>query len=81
VLVTGVYAAREEAPTGFKMGSYVESMEHPAAHYVDALEAAGDYLVSELQAGDVAIVMSAGDAIKLSERVFNALNQKEPPHA
>jgi UDP-N-acetylmuramate-alanine ligase len=48
---------------------------------VDGLEAAGDYLVSELQAGDVAIVMSAGDAIKLSERVFNALNQKEPPHA
>jgi UDP-N-acetylmuramate--alanine ligase len=81
VLVTGVYAAREEAPTGFKMGSYVESMEHPAAYYVDGLEAAGDYLVSELQAGDVAIVMSAGDAIKLSERVFNALNQKEPPHA
>ncbi|MEX1143320.1 MAG: UDP-N-acetylmuramate--L-alanine ligase [Anaerolineales bacterium] len=81
VLVTGVYAAREEAPTGFKMGSYVESMEHPAAHYVNGLDAAGNYLISELQAGDVAIVMSAGDAINLSERVFNALNQKESPHA
>jgi UDP-N-acetylmuramate-alanine ligase len=59
----------------------VESLKHSAAHYADNLDDAGDYLLNELLAGDVAIVMSAGDAIELSERVFNALRQKESPHA
>ena len=81
VLVTGVYPAREETPAGFEMGILAETMKHPAAHYANSLDDAGDYLLSELKAGDVAIVMSAGDATDLSERVVNALNQKESPHA
>ena len=63
------------------MGILAETMKHPAAHYANSLDDAGDYLLSELKAGDVAIVMSAGDATDLSERVVNALNQKESPHA
>ena len=81
VLVTGVYAAREQAPTGFDMGALVTSIKHAEARYAGGLEEAGDYLLSEIRSGDVIVVMSAGDAIALSERVLNDLKRKEWPHA
>ncbi len=80
VLVTAVYAAREQAPAGFDMGALVKSIEHPDARYASDLGEAGDYLLSELKAGDVLIVMSAGDAVALSERLYAALKQEEARH-
>ena len=81
VLVTDVYAAREQKPAGFDMPAIVESIKHPAARYVPALTEVHDLLLKELQPGDVLIVMSAGDAIELSGKLFQSLKEKEAKHA
>ena len=80
VLVTDVYAAREQAPAGFDMGALVKSIEHADARHVPTLDQAGDYLLSELKAGDIVIVMSAGDAVALSESLYSALKEREALH-
>ena len=81
VLVTDVYAAREQPPAGFDMGKLAKTIKHANARHAAGLDQAGDILLSELQTGDVLIVMSAGDAPALSERVLNALENKEASHA
>jgi hypothetical protein len=36
--------------------------------------------LNELKAGDIVIVMSAGDAVALSESLYSALKEKEALH-
>lgn len=79
VLVTDVYAAREKQPADFDLGAMVSSIK--GAVLAKDLDSAQDLLMKELKAGDVLIVMSAGDAIALSERVYQALKQQEEKHA
>ncbi|MEX2143613.1 MAG: UDP-N-acetylmuramate--L-alanine ligase [Anaerolineales bacterium] len=80
VLVTGVYAAREQRPAEFEMRTLINSIDHSNAVFTDRLDQAGDYLMKELLPGDVVIIMSAGDATMLSERLLREL-KKEDPHA
>jgi len=77
VVVTPVYAARERAPEGFSLQTVVKVLQHPAVQAVESLEAATTMLASELRAGDVLLVLSAGDAIQVSEGVLAALKEKE----
>lgn len=77
VLVTGVYAAREQQPENFDMEDILSSIGHPAVHYSASLDEAEDFLLAHLKEGDVLIVFSAGDAIRLSESLFAHLTQKE----
>jgi UDP-N-acetylmuramate--alanine ligase len=77
VLVTGVYAAREQQPDGFDMQGILAAIDHPSVHFSAALDEAQDYLIDQLIAGDVLIVFSAGDAIHLSEKLYAQLEQKE----
>lgn len=79
VLVTDVYAARERRPAGFDMQPIVDSI--PGAIFANDLEVAQAKLAAALKPGDVLIVMSAGDAITLSERVYQNLKQQEEQHA
>lgn len=81
VLVTDVYAAREQRPVGFDMGAVVKTIQHPNARFVANFAAAKELLLSELGQGDVLIIMSAGDAINLSTDLFSELKQKEQNHA
>ena len=69
VLVTEVYAAREAAEN-FSSAEVVSSMPHPSAHYTGTLENTTDYLLKHLQAGDVLLVLSAGDADQVSANVL-----------
>jgi UDP-N-acetylmuramate--alanine ligase len=77
VLVTSVYAAREEPPQGFDMADLVDSIAHPAAQYADGLAAAQQILLRELNPEDVLLVLSAGDAVELSASLFARLQEKE----
>ncbi len=81
VLVTGVYAAREQRPAGFDMDAVVKTIQHPNARYVPDFATAKGLLLAELGQGEVLIIMSAGDAITLSADVFAALKRKEQNHA
>jgi UDP-N-acetylmuramate--alanine ligase len=86
VVVTSVYASREQPPTdGFSSQQVIEAMQHPDVHHIPDLQAAGTFLSERLKPGDVLIVFSAGDADQISRQVMNTLNQsgtlrKEQPH-
>lgn len=75
VLVTEVYAAREPKQ-GFSARQVVEAMSHPAAHFTPTLTEARDYLLTHLAAGDVVLVLSAGDADRLSKEVLERLTKR-----
>lgn len=81
VIVTDVYAAREQPPAGFDMPGIVKSIQHPAVRYIPILSDAHDTLLADLQPGDALIVMSAGDAIQMNARLFSSLKSMEEKHA
>ena len=72
VLVTDIYAARE--PTqDFSSAEIVSSMPHQAARYSGSVDETTQYLLKNLQAGDVLLVLSAGDADRISTEVLERL--------
>jgi UDP-N-acetylmuramate--alanine ligase len=79
VLVTQVYAAREEQPTGFDINAIVSTI--PGAMLARDFGDAKQILHNETRPGDVLVVMSAGDAIHLSEEFFAELSSEEEDHA
>ncbi len=82
VVVTEVYAAREQAPKdGFSSRQLVERMQHPGAAYCATLEEAASYLYAHLRANDVLLVLSAGDALELSRIVFERLMERQAASA
>jgi UDP-N-acetylmuramate-alanine ligase len=48
-------------------------MRHPSARFVGALDDIRDYLLENLCPGDVLLVLSAGDADRVSREVLAAL--------
>jgi UDP-N-acetylmuramate--alanine ligase len=72
VLVTEIYASRE-GKQNFSSAELVSSMPHPAAHYTGNLEDTTRYLLKNLRAGDVLLVLSAGDADQISTNVLAGL--------
>ena len=75
VIVTEIYAAREPQQE-FSARQVVAAMSHPAVHFVPTLAEARDYLLEHLAAGDVLLVLSAGDADRLSREVFERLTER-----
>ncbi len=59
VLVTDVYAAREQSPPGFDLDAIVGAVQHPAVEWAGDLDATQARLESSLQPGDVLLIMSA----------------------
>lgn len=77
VLVLPVYAAREQPPPDFNQSSVMDAIQHDHVHRALDFQDALQLLDQELSRGDVALVMSAGDAIHLSEQLFEQLKEKE----
>jgi len=74
VLVTEVYAAREQLPhNGFSAQQVVLAMQHPDARFVPDLPQTVEFLVAHLHRDDVLIVLSAGDADQVSAGVLQAM--------
>jgi UDP-N-acetylmuramate--alanine ligase len=72
VLVTEIYASRE-AQQEFSSAEVVSAMPHPSARYSGSIAETADYLLKNLRAGDVLIVMSAGDADQISAKILESL--------
>ena len=72
VIVTEVYAAREPKQD-FTSAEIVSAMPHLSARYLKTLTEVTDYLLKNLQAGDVVLVLSAGDADEVSTNVLKGL--------
>jgi UDP-N-acetylmuramate--alanine ligase len=76
VIVTEVYAAREPKQD-FTSAEIVSAMPHLSARYIGALPKVSEYLIENLQPGDVLIVMSAGDADQVSGDVLKGLQERQ----
>jgi UDP-N-acetylmuramate--alanine ligase len=77
VVVLGVYAAREVQPEGFTHETIKAAINNMNTHLVQELDAAADFLLKEVGAGDVVIVFSAGDATQVSAQLLAGLQAKE----
>jgi UDP-N-acetylmuramate--alanine ligase len=75
VIVTEVYAAREPK-RDFTSAEIVGTMPHLSARYIKTLSEVTQYLVKNLQPGDVVIVLSAGDADQISTDLLNLLGER-----
>jgi len=72
--VTEIYASREAAPAdGFSARQVVNAMAHVRKHFIPDLAQVTDHLLGHLKAGDVLLVLSAGDADQISTQVLAAL--------
>ncbi len=80
VLVTEVYPAREPVDPDFSSRQIAASMHHPDAQYVSGLAQATQELLRRLQSGDVLLVLSAGDADRISMDVLSALKERSNAH-
>ncbi len=72
VIVTEVYAARE-AQQAFSAAEVVRGMPHPSARFIASPEEATRYLLKHLRRNDVLLVLSAGDADRISAEVLAQL--------
>jgi UDP-N-acetylmuramate--alanine ligase len=76
VLVTEVYAAREPQED-FTSAEIVSTMPHLSARYLKTLPEVTEYLLQQLQPGDVVLVLSAGDADQVSTDVLKGLQERQ----
>lgn len=76
VLVTEIYPSREPKQD-FSSREVVNAMDHPSAQYSGTLKNTWEILNSNLENGDVVLVLSAGDADEVSNEVFIHLKEKE----
>jgi UDP-N-acetylmuramate--alanine ligase len=76
VIVSEIYAAREPKED-FSAEKIVQAMRRPSAHFIAELAEISNYLVSRLKPGDVLIVLSAGDADRVSAEVLTRLKEGE----
>ena len=75
VIVSEVYAARE-AKRDFTSAEIVSAMPHAAVRYIATLQEISQYLIEQLQTGDVLLVLSAGDADQVSADVLAGLQKR-----
>lgn len=77
VVITEIYAAREAFPAdGFSSRQVVEAMSTHSGgkdvYFASSLAAARDHLLAHVQSGDVVLVLSAGDADRISTEILHA---------
>lgn len=72
VLVTEIYASRE-GKQDFSSAEVVSIMPHASARYSGSLSETKDYLLKHLRSNDVVLVLSAGDADKLSGELLKEI--------
>jgi UDP-N-acetylmuramate--alanine ligase len=74
VIVLKIYAAREEDP-GYSSERIAKALPDGKAEFIAEFTPAVDFLLKNLDSGDVLIVFSAGDATHVSQSVLSGLHQ------
>lgn len=75
VLITDVYAAREEPGDGPTVPDLLSGIEHADVRHVPTFEDAVKALTEGVQPGDIVIILSAGDAPEIGEKLLEVLGQ------
>ncbi len=73
VVVTEIFAAREVIPPDFSSQKLVDLMDHPSAVYVSDLDHTVAYLHQQVVPGSIILIMSAGDADRISTQLLPLL--------
>lgn len=76
VIVTAIFAAREQDDLGISANDLVEMMTHPEAVHIADLSEASARVSKKLEPGDVLITMGAGDVWQAGEEVLASLKQR-----
>jgi UDP-N-acetylmuramate--alanine ligase len=76
VLVTPIYAARENDDLGMSSDKVVARMVHADARVVADLEEAVQILQTEVQTDDVVLTLGAGDGYLIGERLLERLRDR-----
>jgi UDP-N-acetylmuramate--alanine ligase len=84
VLVTDIYAAREQPIPGVTSAKFIETIKHPDARHTPALIDAVNMLARDVKAPAAILIMSAGDAPAIGEaylklRQENVLRSSDEP--
>ena len=77
VLVTPIFAAREENVAGISAADLVAAMAHPDARYVATFDQAVAALLQEVRSGDLVLTLGAGDGYRIGERLLAGLKESE----
>ncbi len=75
VLISDIYAAREQDRGDIHAEDIVKASDHPAMRYVGSLDEAECYLTAALRRGDVLLTMGAGDVWQAGEKIV--LSEKQ----
>ena len=76
VIVTEIFASREKN-SSYSSKEVVEKIDHPDVQYIAQLHDVSEFLKRNLSAGDVLLVLSAGDANQICRDVLNYFLEKE----
>lgn len=76
VVVTGIYAAREQDSLGVSGADVVNRMVHPDAEYIASLDDVVARLLEQVEPGDVVITLGAGDGYLVGERLLQSLQER-----
>jgi UDP-N-acetylmuramate--alanine ligase len=76
VIVTEVYAAREVV-NDFSAREVADAITHPKVHFIPTIDQVVKFLHENLASGDVLLVLSAGDADRISTQVLTFLEERE----
>ncbi len=76
VIVTDIYAAREQDDGSVHARELVAASAHHAIQYIGALRDVADYLADHVASGDVVITLGAGDGYKIGEWLLEMLKAR-----
>ena len=72
--MTEVYPSREKVRDDFSSLQVVQSMDHKDVSFLSSKTDVVEHLLTNLNSGDVVIVLSAGDANQISTQVVDKLS-------
>ncbi|MEW6231934.1 MAG: UDP-N-acetylmuramate--L-alanine ligase [Chloroflexota bacterium] len=75
VVVTDIYAARENENPGISSQDLVRAMHHPATSYIGSLSDCALALAREVRGGDVVLTLGAGDVWQVGRMLYKSLHQ------
>ena len=77
VIVTDIFAAREQDDGTVSPQAIVDASPHHAITHVGGLVGSADYLAAHVQAGDVVVVLGAGDCYRISQLLLVQLQDRQ----
>ncbi len=76
VIVLDVFRSREKATAGLSGPEIAQQIKHAQVHYAGDLATAQSYLLDALQAGDVLLLLNAGDARLVGQWIVDSLREE-----